>query len=295
MPPGAEGLATVITTPGADRERDLETRAGQGEAGRRVHAHGDGTREGRAGHGAAADALGAPEGVRVYTAAPAVTDSSDRGEVTGQRVEPVTYVCEKPGTYRLPGLTLTWWDLGEKKLKRVRLPSRLLEVEPGAAPAEEAGGTGEKEAETKPALAGGRRAGRGPPRRGLGVAPPTGGAVGAGEAVVGGVGAGVLRTVPASVSGRPPPRDLPHAGLLARPRLGTRRGPAARRLRGPVRRRRTGQPASQPPGPDLRPAGHRSPGGVVSGGSLPARRSARRLLRAGGGTPRSGLKPLNPA
>jgi hypothetical protein len=78
-----------------------------------------------------------PEGIGVYPAPPSVTDASERGQSTGQRVESVTYVCEKPGTYRIPGLTLAWWDAKQKTLRRQTLPSRLIEVAGTAAPAEE--------------------------------------------------------------------------------------------------------------------------------------------------------------
>lgn len=134
MPPGAEGLATVITTPKLTIHETWKPEPGKAKLG-----------------GAftwtvtvrAANVPGmvlppmrweAPEGVGVYPALATVTDSSERGEATGQRVESVTYVCEKPGTYRLPGVTLAWWDSEQKKLRREQLPSRKIEVEAGPPP-----------------------------------------------------------------------------------------------------------------------------------------------------------------
>jgi hypothetical protein len=139
MPPGAEGLSTVITTPKLTVREAWKPEAGKAKLGaaftRTVTVR-------------AADVPGmvlppvrweAPEGVGVYPAPASVTDSSERGELTGQRVESVTYVCEKPGTYRLPGLTLAWWDSGQKQLRRERLAPRTIEVEAAPQPADSGG------------------------------------------------------------------------------------------------------------------------------------------------------------
>lgn len=34
-----------------------------------------------------------------------------RGEFIGERVETITYVCERPGTVTIPTLVIHWWDL----------------------------------------------------------------------------------------------------------------------------------------------------------------------------------------
>ncbi len=136
MPPGAEGLATVITTPKLTIRETWKPEPGRAKPGgaftRTV------TVRAAAVPGMVLPPMrwGAPEGVGVYPTPATVTDSSERGEATGQRVESVTYVCEKPGTYRLPGVTLAWWDAGQKKLRREQLPSRTIEVEAGPPPAD---------------------------------------------------------------------------------------------------------------------------------------------------------------
>lgn len=130
LPPGAEGLSTVITTHELTVKESWKPDPGKASVGdaftRSVTIR-------------AKDVPGmvlppmrwdAPEGLAVYPATPAVSDAADRGEVTGRRVESVTYVCERAGTFTVPALSLTWWDLGEKKLKRVRLPARTFEVAP---------------------------------------------------------------------------------------------------------------------------------------------------------------------
>jgi len=61
-------------------------------------------------------AFTAPEGVRVYAAAPEADDRIDRGAVTGHRIDRVTYVFEKAGTFALPAVSQPWWDLGGSAL-----------------------------------------------------------------------------------------------------------------------------------------------------------------------------------
>ena len=72
--------------------------------------------------------FGTHDGLSVYPKPPAVEDSTHRGDFTGQRIETVTYMCEKAGTYTLPLLTIPWFDVDEAQLKRVELPAVTLEV-----------------------------------------------------------------------------------------------------------------------------------------------------------------------
>jgi hypothetical protein len=79
-------------------------------------------------------------GVGIYPGAPVVQDAVDRGSLTtGRRTESVTYVFERQGNYVLPDVTVTWWDLGEKRLRREVLPGPHVRVVV-AGPATTAGG-----------------------------------------------------------------------------------------------------------------------------------------------------------
>jgi hypothetical protein len=82
-------------------------------------------------------AFTAPEGVRVYADPPQVDDKVSRGEVTGSRIDQVTYVFEKPGLYELPPLDQPWWDLAQMQARDVPLPGLTVNVAApiiGAAP-----------------------------------------------------------------------------------------------------------------------------------------------------------------
>jgi hypothetical protein len=68
-------------------------------------------------------------GVGVYPSDPVVQDAVDRGSLgEGRRTESVTYVFEREGNYVLPDVTVTWWDLGEKRLHREVLPGPHVRV-----------------------------------------------------------------------------------------------------------------------------------------------------------------------
>jgi hypothetical protein len=68
------------------------------------------------------------EGIGVYPGEPSVADRTNRGALTSERVETVTYVFEQPGEVELPGIVLPWWDIDDEMLRRIELPGLTLEV-----------------------------------------------------------------------------------------------------------------------------------------------------------------------
>lgn len=76
------------------------------------------------------------DGVAAYPKEPTVNDHTERGTLTGNRADAITFVCEQAGTVTIPDRTLTWFDLDAKELKTVKLPGRTFEVasNPTAAP-----------------------------------------------------------------------------------------------------------------------------------------------------------------
>jgi hypothetical protein len=133
LPPGAEQLATVIST----EELHL-TEAWEPEPGKVPAEPGTAftrtiTIEARDVVGMLLPALpfGRTDGLAVYAKTPEVEERRERGETTGRRVETATYVCEKAGRFTLPALVVRWWDLKSQKLRQSELPSRAFEVSPG--------------------------------------------------------------------------------------------------------------------------------------------------------------------
>ncbi len=73
-------------------------------------------------------AFTAPEGVRIYADPPRSEDRMNRGAVTGSRVDRVTYVFEKPGSYDLPAVVQPWWDLDGARARAVTLAGTHVTV-----------------------------------------------------------------------------------------------------------------------------------------------------------------------
>ena len=63
------------------------------------------------------------DGLAVYPGDPEVSDQEARGQLTGTRIDRITYVVEQPGTYVLPAVVIPWFDLGSEELKAAELPS----------------------------------------------------------------------------------------------------------------------------------------------------------------------------
>ena len=71
------------------------------------------------------------QGLSVYPGTPGTDDEygEDTEAVTGIRREAVTYVFERGGTYKLPPLTLSWWNIKTKEVETAEIPALLFEVE----------------------------------------------------------------------------------------------------------------------------------------------------------------------
>jgi hypothetical protein len=69
------------------------------------------------------------DGIAVYPARPEVTDTRNRGSMSGTRVDGATYVMEAEGSYVLPAITLHWWNLRNSQLEEETLPQVELMVE----------------------------------------------------------------------------------------------------------------------------------------------------------------------
>jgi hypothetical protein len=68
------------------------------------------------------------DGLTVYPTPPVVQDRVERGIFTGQRMQTVTYVCERPGPITVPALSIPWWDVEKQSLRQVTLPALSLKV-----------------------------------------------------------------------------------------------------------------------------------------------------------------------
>lgn len=68
------------------------------------------------------------EGIKLYQARATVNDKINRGSLTGERIDQLTYLCEKPGTYTLSAIAIPWWNLDSEKMEKIVLPAVKFEV-----------------------------------------------------------------------------------------------------------------------------------------------------------------------
>lgn len=138
LPPGAEGLATVVTTPNLTLKETWTPDPGPAAVGAAFTRTITVEAADVPGMALPAFRFDPPAGFRAYPKAPVVEDRVDRGSLTGRRVETTAYVCEAAGTYTLPALALSWWEPAGRVLNRASLPGRTFTVTAPPAPPPEA-------------------------------------------------------------------------------------------------------------------------------------------------------------
>ncbi|MEH6551640.1 MAG: hypothetical protein V7711_11660 [Pseudomonadales bacterium] len=70
----------------------------------------------------------AQDGLAIYQTPPQVEDQNNRGIYLAQRIDQLTYVIERPGSYTLPELSYYWWDLSAGRVRIETLASQQLVV-----------------------------------------------------------------------------------------------------------------------------------------------------------------------
>jgi len=73
------------------------------------------------------------EGLAAYPQAPELSDKTNRGDLTGERVDTIIWVAEKPGTYDIPGTRFQWWDPDSRELRQKIIPGLQLDILPSPA------------------------------------------------------------------------------------------------------------------------------------------------------------------
>lgn len=68
------------------------------------------------------------DGLAAYPQSPLVQDRTDRGDLTGERSDSITWVVEKPGTYEVPGIRFQWWDPVRSELKQQVVPGLSMDI-----------------------------------------------------------------------------------------------------------------------------------------------------------------------
>jgi hypothetical protein len=68
------------------------------------------------------------DGLAAYPDPPQVNDRINRGSLTGNRTDSVTFICERAGSYTIPELKFQWWDPAQEVLSERVTPSLELAV-----------------------------------------------------------------------------------------------------------------------------------------------------------------------
>lgn len=67
-------------------------------------------------------------GLQHYPDPPVLRNRHNRGAMSSERRDRVTYIAERPGTHRLPGYTIIWWDTRSQSLREVSVAPWDIEV-----------------------------------------------------------------------------------------------------------------------------------------------------------------------
>ncbi|MFD2158739.1 BatD family protein [Rubritalea tangerina] len=132
VPPGAEGVDWLVSTTDFKAEQTWSSEAKALKVGESLK---------RTIRISASDVSGmafkpieypAIEGLGVYPAEAVVRDKRDRGTLSGERQEEVTYIFEGAGEVVIPDIELVWWNVQEQKLESVPLAGRKVTVSGGS-------------------------------------------------------------------------------------------------------------------------------------------------------------------
>jgi hypothetical protein len=80
----------------------------------------------------------APQGINVYPERPAGSTGAANNTLVTRKIFNYALVADRPGNYRLPEISLTWWDTATGQRRTEILAARDITVLPGTAPAEAA-------------------------------------------------------------------------------------------------------------------------------------------------------------
>jgi hypothetical protein len=83
------------------------------------------------------------QGLSAYPDAPNVHDQADRGSLTGNRTDSITYIFEREGSYTIPGLRFQWWDPEKEVLAEKNIPDVTVNVSPNPAFADQSVDSGQ--------------------------------------------------------------------------------------------------------------------------------------------------------
>ena len=133
LPPGFDGAAMLVVAPDFKLTAGWQPEPGQARVGDAFTL--TVTRQARDIPSMAFTPLEFPliDGLSRYPAEPVTQDRVDRGDLTAERTDSVTYVCERTGHYTIPQQIIAWWNPDSEQFEQERIPGLTLTVEPDPA------------------------------------------------------------------------------------------------------------------------------------------------------------------
>jgi len=132
-PPGAEGIRGLISTSKLTATQDWEPETESLVVGDAIRRRITLRAEDVSGMAFAPTLHNEMENLGMYPGEPTVEDNFARGDLTGTRIETVTYVVERAGDFELPSIELSWWNIDTQELQHIVLPGFTLQVTGGPA------------------------------------------------------------------------------------------------------------------------------------------------------------------
>ena len=140
-PPGGEGLRGLVSTSSLTAGQDWDPATEDAKVGDAIQRYVTLHAEDVSGMAFAPLQHTEIDGVGIYPGEPTVEDKFNRGDLSGTRIEKVTYVFERTGDVQIPALVFAWWNVRNSELQQIELPGRSLQVAAGT-PSESAAAEG---------------------------------------------------------------------------------------------------------------------------------------------------------
>ncbi|RLA30393.1 MAG: hypothetical protein DRR11_08740 [Gammaproteobacteria bacterium] len=132
-PPGAQGIRGLISTSNLTAHQDWDPETESPVVGDAIKRRITLRAEDVSGMAFAPTLHNEMKNLGIYPGEPTVEDKFARGDLTGTRVETVTYVVERAGDFELPSIELSWWNIDTQELQHIVLPGLTLQVTGGPA------------------------------------------------------------------------------------------------------------------------------------------------------------------
>jgi hypothetical protein len=127
-PPGAEGISGLISTGNLTASQTWQPETDSAAVGDAIKRTITLRADDVSGMAFAPSLYSNIENLGIYPGEPTVDDRFARGDLTGTRVETVTYVFERGGDFDIPGIEFTWWNTGTEELRTIVLAGLNLQV-----------------------------------------------------------------------------------------------------------------------------------------------------------------------